>query len=452
VGPHCWTQDHTDLDTFWGVPASSALLFQAAGIVRAVPHGSEVYAAQRLRVAANSVRLYHQQLLPAYGSAREAVEKGAKSGTPGDICSHLLCLTDVLLEAGNPVGALGPCLRCLSSAENSRLLQYRAEALVRLARVKLEMRDLVGALQLAEEVTPQVSASGSSRLRGEALTIQADVLFALMERSKDDQLTSTKLLKEAILALQGAAQGFGAVADLNPLRRCYYLLARACHQVGNVEQRNQHAARFRQISEFLDGGGRNSWDTLDLGSAPRPQSSMVDGDTSEDHGSPGCGAASHAAGPDALLEQAAVWACDTSCDHGTGATLLTPPPHGHGAVTPSGLQSPNESMLGSTLLGSHDVKSMDNSTAAPLDAKQHTRCPALAQLLALADISDDTSSALHRGDIITPTSGRGAVGVGWLSSSLLGNIGDTVPTDDVRVPTAIGNIKALYPMAAVLGA
>ncbi|CAE8620181.1 unnamed protein product, partial [Polarella glacialis] len=230
--------------------AVDALLFQAAGALRAVPHGAAAAATQRLRGAANGVRLYHRQLLAAHRSAREAVETGAQMGTPGDICGHLLCLADIHLEARDPVAALGPLMRCLSAAESARLLHYRAEALVRVARVKLEMRDLLGALQLVEvaQVTPQLGPSGSARLRGDALLVQADVLFTLLASNQKDQLACKRLLKEILEVLLAASEQFEAVAELNSLRRCHYLLARTFHQTGNTQCRDQHARSFRKLS------------------------------------------------------------------------------------------------------------------------------------------------------------------------------------------------------------
>lgn len=270
--------------------AASALLFQAAGVVRAVPHDAAASAAQQLRLAVNGVRLYKGHLLSAYRSAREAVESGAaRSGTPGDICSHLLCLADVHLEAQDPISALIPCLRCISAAENSRLLHFRAEALVRLARIKLEMRDFVGALQLAEEVTPQLSASGSARLRGEALMVQADVLFAVVARHPADTAVHAKLLREIEVILNGVADAFEAVAELNPLRRCHYLLARVHHQLGNVAARDKHATRFRRVSEYLTGH-RGAWRQEDDAAAREPVPMAGQTAAGADGSSPGEGA------------------------------------------------------------------------------------------------------------------------------------------------------------------
>lgn len=197
-------------------------------------------------------------------------------GSPGDVCAHLLCLADAHLQAQDPVRALGPCLRCLSAAEASRLLKHRAEALVRIARVRLEMRDLHGALQLAEEVTPQLGAGSSAKLRGEALVVQADVLLSLLSSRKGsghEGPIRTRILREVVQVLRGAAAQFQAVAEINQLRRCHYLLARSCHELGDTSARDSHAGHFRRMSEFLlgardsDSCRKRSWDDLGLGRA-----------------------------------------------------------------------------------------------------------------------------------------------------------------------------------------
>mmetsp|Transcript_34439 Transcript_34439/g.91530 ORF Transcript_34439/g.91530 Transcript_34439/m.91530 type:complete len:1020 (-) Transcript_34439:89-3148(-) len=260
--------------------AASALLFQAVSALRAVPHGAATCAAQRLRSAANGVRLHHRQLLAAHRSASEALEGGQRTGSPADICSQLLCLADVHLEAKDPIGALGPCLRCLAAAQASRLLMQRAEALVRIARVKLEMRDLVGALLLAEEVTPQLSAGGSAKLKGEALVVQADVLLATLAKLRPGPTAKTaapsttpprltiasrdQLLREVLRLLSAAVKHFEVVAELAPLKRCHYLLARVCHELRDTAGRDRHATRFRRISESLTGGSASSRESLGL--------------------------------------------------------------------------------------------------------------------------------------------------------------------------------------------
>ncbi|CAE8653551.1 unnamed protein product, partial [Polarella glacialis] len=116
--------------------------------------------------------------------------------------------------------------------------------------VKLEMRDLLGALQFVEvaQVTPQLGPTGSARLRGDALLVQADVLFTLLASNQKDQLACKRLLKEILEVLLAASEQFEAVAELNSLRRCHYLLARTFHQTGNTQCRDQHARSFRKLS------------------------------------------------------------------------------------------------------------------------------------------------------------------------------------------------------------
>merc|ERR1711865_833938 len=115
--------------------------------------------------------------------------------------------------------------------------------------------------------TPQLSTSGSARLRGDALMVQADVLLALAAKYCKEEASHSRLLREISLVLESAAEQYEAVAELNPLRRCQYLLARTYHNLGNLPRRNSCATRFRQISEFFDGCGRgsqSSWEGLGL--------------------------------------------------------------------------------------------------------------------------------------------------------------------------------------------
>jgi predicted negative regulator of RcsB-dependent stress response len=429
---------------------ASALLFQAAGVVRTVPHGSATNAAQRLRVATNGMRLYHRQLLAAYRSAREAVEKGPRTGAPSDVCCHLLCLTDVHLEAQDPIGALGPCLRCLSAAEHARLLNFRAEALVRLARVKLEMRDLPAALQLAEGVTPQLSTSGSARLRGEAFLVQADVLLALAAKHHEDECSHLRLLKEAAVVFESAAEQFAAVAELNPLRRCHYLLARTYHQVGDVPRRNACATKFRQISEFLDGSGRcqsSSWESLGLSAAKRPVDAASDEAFKSNIDMP-------SSKPSYIPSTPPSWGVGTS-------------PNGRVSARPAGTLG-GSNAVGSALMGGAfgevspftyafdaaeaaaaatavsardgDVGSSQDATA--LDPRQG-RCPALAQLLAVAEAAGQDGA--HASSTTAPAKQGQPPGS---LNGLLPPVGGAT----CGMKTVIGTICSPYPMAAVLAA
>jgi len=431
---------------------ASALLFQATGVVRTVPHSSATNAAQRLRVATNGMRLYHRQLLAAYRSAREAVERGPRTGAPSDVCCHLLCLTDVHLEAQDPIGAMGPCLRCLSAAEHAGLLNFRAEALVRLARIKLEMRDLPVALQLAEAVTPQLSTSGSAKLKGEALLVQADVLLALAAKHKKDESSHSRLLKEIVLVLESAAEQFEAVAELNPLRRCHYLLSRTYHELGNLPKRNACATRFRQISEFFEGGGRgqrSSWEGLGL----TPERKTT--------------------------HQSMEYASKTHLDNSSSKPSFmpcTPPswgaasgPHGRVSVRPATLGG--SSFVGGGFMGAsfgevspftHAFDTADAAAAASVAAAAaaaqdsqakglqnqtvldhlHGRCPALAQLLTLTE-------AEH---LVDDERGIGASSTRTTTPTALHGNSRACSEENNGVQTVVGPIRSLYPLAAVLRA
>jgi len=424
--------------------AASVLLFQAVGVVRASPHGSAGHASQRLRIATNGVRLYHRQLLAAYRSAREAVENGTRAGVPGDICSHLLSLADVHLAAQDPIGALGPCLRCLSAAETSRLLHFRAEALVRLARVKLEMRDLTGALQLAEEVTPQLSTSGSSRLRGEALAVQADVLLALQAKHRADEATSTRLLREIVTVLQGAAAELEAVAELTPLRRCLYLLARVCHQLGDTKNRDVHAASFRKVSDLLEAGGmRGPWPDVIMGLARSGSYTTL--------GTP-------------MEEDMSIPKGSPSPETGAASVPSTPPPRASASVVTAAARlgagggnaragvdfdrlAPGEASPFSSAFQS----AMQGSQADAPKQQDGAKCPALAQLLHLAEAEaiEPGDSGVCMGDGAAP----GGLDSVRLPSSVFPDFtANNHQARDLGVPMPVGRVRALYPLAAVLGA
>jgi hypothetical protein len=427
---------------------ASALLFQAAGVVRTVPHSSATNAGERLRVATNGMRLYHRQLLAAYRSAREAVERGPRTGAPSDVCCHLLCLTDVHIEAQDPIGALGPCLRCLSAAEHARLLNFRAEALVRLARIKLEMRDLPVALQLAESVTPQLSTSGSARLKGDALMVQADVLLALAAKHRKDESSHLRLLKEIASVLETAAEQYEAVAELNPLRRCFYLLARTYHQLGNSPKRNEHAARFRQLSEFFDGssvrGQPSSWEGLGLTperkkpsfpTSEDPSKANLDASTSKifmPSTPTSWAAAGSPQGRVSARPASALGGTSVLGGAGAGSTFddpISPFSYAFNAAEAASTVQADQAVAGQ---GDTDVDSL------------RSRCPALAQLLAVAEAAsagEDEDSKMPSADSFPGFPGN------------LSGGSRTTCSGESRggVQTVIGTLRSLYPMAAVLG-
>eukprot|EP00927_Polykrikos_kofoidii_P060107 TRINITY_DN55170_c0_g1_i1.p1 TRINITY_DN55170_c0_g1~~TRINITY_DN55170_c0_g1_i1.p1 ORF type:complete len:1073 (-),score=160.40 TRINITY_DN55170_c0_g1_i1:276-3494(-) len=423
--------------------AVSALLFQVAGVLRAVPHGSVISAAQRLRLTNNSVRLYHRQLLPAYQSAHEAAEGGIGGGSPCDLCSHLLCLADVHLTAQDPIGALGPSLRCLSVAESTRLLNFRAEAMVRLARAKLELRDLAGALQLAEEATPQLGAVCSARLRGEALALQADVLFALMGRT-EDETTRRRLLREIVSVLRSSASAFEAVAELNPLRRCHYLLARACHELGDFVTRDHHSTRFRVLSEFFDDGGSGAWSDLGLAvqEPPRTDSGL------SPRGEPLSPVVQVAASQQHSTEPSPrpVWMASLSPHEMawemTGNASLTSVKNMDANLQASQPRSPQKRRSPAGLLSkpggpteNEDAgrQKFDGFTGTTTTGNQ-CPCPALAQLLSMAESAHNLPP--------WPSDGLAALRPQALDSR-----------SSDGVPTVVGDVRGLYPMAAaVLGA
>lgn len=231
-----------------------ALVFQSSGALRAVPQSFAADAMLRWRIATNETRLHQGQLLAAYQSAREAIESpDSQTGQTAfkssvDLCKHLLSCSAIHLKAQNPVGAMASCMRCISVAENANLLEVKAEARLMMARLKLEMQDFLGALQLAEEMQ-----LASAKLRGELFLMQAETLLELLARAEAKRETTpsmpsmiNKLLDSIVERLQLAVKNFQlAKVSQDPYGHCHYLLARCYHQMGDVSQRDHHAREFR---------------------------------------------------------------------------------------------------------------------------------------------------------------------------------------------------------------
>jgi len=404
--------------------AASALLFQAAGALRAAPPAHAAAAEQRFRLAANELRLYHCQLLAAYQSAREAVERsGEADGAPNDICSHLLCLADVHLEARDPIGALTPILRCLTISDSLRLLQHRSEALVRLAQVKLEMNDLLAALQLTEEALPQATAGGGVRLRGKTLMVQADILFSLAARNREDMTKVTRLLKQVGAVLETAIKDFEAVADLNPIRRCHYLLARCYHELGDQVGRDRHASRFMKISQYFDGKG--TWADLQMPqAAPFPEN--LGGGGMDD-----------------------VWPDSNTAGGASGSNQPRATSFTQDMQNPINVSSMEREAWEAREARAEMHLPFNRAVAAAgeslrLDARNDSgggaaptiKCPTLTQLLALAE-------AAHAG---------GSSGLSNSAGVQNGRNGDRGQNSTEGMPTVVGNIRSYYPLIAALGA
>jgi hypothetical protein len=317
--------------------------------------------------------------------------------------------------------------------------------------VKLEMRDLPAALQLAEGVTPQLSTSGSARLRGEALMVQADVLLALAAKHRRDEASHQRLLKEISLVLESAAAQFEAVAELNPLRRCQYLLSRTYHQLGNVPRRNACASRFRQISEFFDSsahGQRGSWTALGLTPERRSAHSTLE-DSLATHielpssktsfmpsTPPSWGASSSQKGGVSARPASALGASSIAGSHimGTGFGEVSPFTYAVDAAAAAAAAAAAMARVGQA----GDCKDQD-----AMD-QLNERCPALAQLLAVAEAEDGavagSNASCPPGSLLKAT----------LGASPRPEYSPFGAKRSGGVQTVIGTIHALYPMAAVL--
>lgn len=231
---------------------AQALFHEAAGAARAaVPHVVGPNPAQhRLQQAANKYRCASKDYLPVYKSCMEALE--GKSGSPpaaGEACDHYLQLADVNLAAKQPLNALTPALNCLGVAEQAGLLHYRWEAVIRIAKVRLEIGDLAGAMSVTEEAEPELGPAGTNTLlRGQLWMIQAQVLLALLAKNQDKQDSRPRLLEASMRLLLKAVAAFEVMEDLHGWRRCEYLLARCYHEVDDIPSRDLHAEVFRRLS------------------------------------------------------------------------------------------------------------------------------------------------------------------------------------------------------------
>ena len=213
-GQHLVSQGHT--------LAIPAIVFQIAG---ALGTSSLAEAAIRFQKFNNSCRRHAGHLLAAYQSSQEALREGKATM---ELCEHLLALAEVDV---NPVSAVGACTRCIAMAEDTRQ-ELRGRALLRLARLKLELGSPKEALQLTEE-----AAQG-----GHSALLEAECLLELSCRNPRPQLL------EAVLERLTAAVQHEAL-DFSALQRCHYFMARTCHELGRASQRDRHASALRRLSE-----------------------------------------------------------------------------------------------------------------------------------------------------------------------------------------------------------
>eukprot|EP00439_Symbiodinium_sp_Y106_P075322 s1547_g14.t3 len=153
--------------------AFPALLFQTAGV------DSEANSEAKLRFQkfSNQCRLHSGNPLAANQSAREPWEGSQGKASSLELCESLLTLAQ-LSEETNPVQAVASCVRCMSLAEAARLRLFHGEALLRLAKLKLELGDVLGALQLTEESTSHVVEDARARVA----ELEAECLLELSSR------------------------------------------------------------------------------------------------------------------------------------------------------------------------------------------------------------------------------------------------------------------------------
>lgn len=286
--------------------------------------------------------------------------------------------------------------------------------------------------------------------------VQADVLLALAAKHRTSEASHLRLLKEIVVVLESAAVQFEAVAELNPLRRCHYLLSRTYHQLGNLPRRNACATRFRQISEFFDSSARGksgSWEALGL--TPEKKSA-------------------HCSFEDQLKSHADLPSSLPSFMPSTPPSCSASSPMAQGRVSARPGNTLSGSIAGSAIMGAFgevspftyafDAAEAAAAAAAALarigqagdsqdqDAQDqlNVRCPALAQLLAVAEaasIGDDEEGGAN-------ASAKGIVQGGQAGSTCRAALSSSGPATSGRgggVQTVVGTIHSLYPMAAVLG-
>ncbi|CAE7683112.1 rrp5, partial [Symbiodinium sp. CCMP2456] len=173
--------------------ALPALLFQTASAhANTSEANSDKLRSLRFQKLSNQCRLHSGNLLATNQSAREAWEGDGKASSL-ELCESLLTLTQVSEET-NPVQAVASCVRCMSLAEAARLRLFHGEALLRLAKLKLELGDVLGALQLTEESTSHIVEDAKPRVA----ELEAECLLELSSRLGDSRSQRSSVF-EAVL-------------------------------------------------------------------------------------------------------------------------------------------------------------------------------------------------------------------------------------------------------------
>ncbi|CAE6950411.1 GIP [Symbiodinium natans] len=278
----------------------AAILFQTVGALGALGAFNAFDSDAKLRPQKfnNECRQHWGQLLATCQSAREGLDKGkdGKDGKEGHkkekeslgLCESLLSLATLARALqGAPVFAVAPCIRCMT--KTLRLRSFQPEALLCLAKLKLELGDVLGALQLAEETTSTITshtdATGAGALApssvlAKAACLEADCLLELSSRQIDsidcldkrrsdrsdrsDHPSNTRKcldsLFETVLERLGVAltcvsttssSDSSDSGDSSQQRRCHYLMARTCHELGKNLQRDRHASELRRLTESM---------------------------------------------------------------------------------------------------------------------------------------------------------------------------------------------------------
>eukprot|EP00928_Gymnodinium_smaydae_P049080 TRINITY_DN328_c0_g4_i2.p1 TRINITY_DN328_c0_g4~~TRINITY_DN328_c0_g4_i2.p1 ORF type:complete len:210 (-),score=13.61 TRINITY_DN328_c0_g4_i2:178-807(-) len=209
-------------------------------------------------------------------------------------------------------------------------------------------------------------------------------------------------------------------------------MARACHELGDVDRRNLHSTRFRRVSEYLEGGCV-TWADLDV-TSPNPISAIS---ALSANPLPSEGAVSEVL---STSWQLGGGVCEANCS-------MTASPEVSRLHEDGGGPSPDvwrSGFLESPFTG--------NEPGAEPRRRQETKatsCPALAELLLMAESSEPTGDSGVDAYLAT---------FGVRSKNRCGtagtNLGMNVAVECVGVSSpALGTAaNALYPLASVMGA
>ena len=129
------------------------------------------------------------------------------------------------------------------------------QATLLLAQTQLEMGMANHAAALARRLMPVVLANFSLELQASTHVVLARAVLGARE---------PRALETASEQLQAAREALVRVNDVAQLADVCYLLARVCHQRGDVQARNEAAAQFRTLMTDPSAAQRDVCDRVSL--------------------------------------------------------------------------------------------------------------------------------------------------------------------------------------------